>query len=71
MVPGVGFEPTRLAASVFETDMSAVPSPGHAPIAYRQSESALKACVLYHILASVQEIFHVLFLSKAYEARLL
>ncbi len=29
MVPGVGFEPTRLSASVFETDMSAVPSPGH------------------------------------------
>ena len=28
MVPGVGFEPTHLAASVFETDMSAVPSSG-------------------------------------------
>ena len=28
MVPGVGFEPTHLSASVFETDVSAVPPPG-------------------------------------------
>ncbi len=28
MVPGVGVEPTRLSASVFETDVSAIPPPG-------------------------------------------
>lgn len=34
VVPGVGLEPTRLAARVFETLVSTIPPPGRAGLAY-------------------------------------
>lgn len=40
LVPGVGFEPTHLSISVFETDASAIPPPGHSLRLYRTTARA-------------------------------
>ena len=43
VVPGVGFEPTHLSISVFETDASAIPPPGHIS---RQQKIITDTCVM-------------------------